>query len=124
MHELSISQQIAEVVWRTARENQAKSVERVVVVIGELALLSQDQIRFWVEELFSQRQETHQASLEIVTQPALAQCPGCGFQGPPPMPGPEAHWLALALSCPRCQRPGLAIKEGRECLVRRITLHK
>jgi hydrogenase nickel incorporation protein HypA/HybF len=124
MHEFSIAQQIVQVVLRTARENQAKSVERVVMVIGELALLNEEQVRFWVEEIFSHQPMTRGAELEIMLKPALARCSHCGFEGAPTSPGPEAHFLTPALSCPRCGQRGMAIKEGRECLVQRITLQK
>lgn len=124
MHEFSIAQQIVEVVLRTARENQAKLVERVLVVIGELALLSEEQIRFWVEEIFSHKALTRDAELEIVTRPATVSCEGCGYQGAPPQLDPEAHFLFPTLVCPRCGRPGLAIKEGRECLIQKITFQR
>jgi hydrogenase nickel insertion protein HypA len=124
MHEFSIAQQIVEVVLRTARENQAKLVERVLVVIGELALLSDEQVRFWVEEIFSHKALTRGAKLEIHTKPASVHCEGCGYQGAPPRPGPEAHFLLPTLVCPRCGQPGMAIKEGRECLIQRITFRK
>jgi hydrogenase nickel insertion protein HypA len=124
MHEFSISQQIVDVVLRTLREQEARLVERVVVVIGELALLNEDQVRFWVEEMFSKKPQTCQARLEIILNPALVQCAGCGFQGPPPMPGPEAHFLTPVLICPHCGQAGMAIREGRECLVKTITLKK
>lgn len=124
MHEFSIAQQIVQVVRRTARENKAQQVERVVVVIGELALLSEEQIRFWVEEIFSHESMTRRAKLEIIVKPALARCSQCGFQGAPGCPGPEAHFLLPSLTCPRCGHPGMAIEEGRECQVQKITLRK
>ena len=124
MHEFSIAQQIAQVVFRTAREKEAKLVERVVVVIGELALLNEEQVRFWVEEIFSGQQITRGAELVITIKPALALCSHCGFQGAPPCPGPEAHFLTPALICPQCGQLGMAIKEGRECLIQRITFQK
>ena len=124
MHELSIAQQIVEVTLRTARENQAKLVERVVVVIGELALISEEQIGFWVREIFSRQPLTADAELEIIHRPALVQCPKCDYQGAPPTPGPEAHFLTPVLSCPKCNYPGMTIKEGRECLIDKITLQK
>ena len=124
MHEFSIAQQIAQVVFRTARENEAKLVERVVVVIGELALLNEEQVRFWVEEVFSRQPMTRGAELEIILRPALALCSHCGFEGAPTCPGPEAHFLTPAMICPRCGQLGMAIKEGRECLIQRITFQK
>jgi hydrogenase nickel insertion protein HypA len=124
MHEYSIAQQIADVVFRTAREKDAQVVERVVVVIGELALLNEEQVRFWVEEIFSRHDQTRGAILDIQLRPALARCSDCGFQGPPPKPGPEAHFLTPTLSCPQCGQQGLSIVEGRECLIQRVTLQK
>ena len=122
MHEFSIAQQIVEVVLRTAREQQAREVERVELVIGELALLNGEQVRFWVEEMFSRQSLTSSARLDVETRPGRVRCPECGFEGDPPVPGPEAHFLSPALICPRCGRAGLEIREGRECLVRRITV--
>jgi hydrogenase nickel incorporation protein HypA/HybF len=122
MHEFSIAQQIVEVVLRTAREQQAREVERVELVIGELALLNGEQVRFWVEEMFSRQPLTGSARLEMEIRPGRVRCPGCGFEGDPPAPGPEAHFLSPALICPQCGRAGLEIREGRECLVRRITV--
>ena len=124
MHEFSIAQQIAQVVFRTARENEAQLIERVVVVIGELTLLSEEQVRFWVEEIFSQKPISRGARLEIVVRPALVRCSQCGFEGAPPCPGPEVHFLLPSLTCPRCGQLGVAIKEGRECLIQKITLKK
>lgn len=122
MHEFSIAQQIVEVVLRTAREQQAGEVERVVVVIGELALLNGEQVKFWVEEMFSRRPLTRSARLELETRPGRVHCSSCGFQGDPPVPGPEAHFLSPTLVCPRCGRAGMEIREGRECMVKRITI--
>jgi hydrogenase nickel insertion protein HypA len=124
MHEFSIAQQIVEVVLRTAQEQEAQQVERVTVVIGELALLNQEQVGFWVEEMFSRRPVTQKARLDIETRVARVSCRQCGFEGPPPMPGPEAHFLTPSLVCPRCGGVGMDIREGRECLVKRITLTK
>ena len=124
MHEFSIAQQIVEVVLRTAEEQKAREVERVVVVIGELALLNGEQVKFWVEEMFTHRPLTRSAQLDVETRPGLVSCPECGFQGPPPVPGPEAHFLSPTLICPQCGRAGLEIREGRECLVKRITVTK
>jgi hydrogenase nickel insertion protein HypA len=122
MHEFSIAHQIVEVVLRTAREQEARQVERVVVVIGELALLNGEQVRFWVEQLFEQKPETQGAQLDIETRVARVRCAECGYQGPPPMPGPEAHFLMPSLVCPQCGQAGMEIQEGRECLVQRITV--
>jgi hydrogenase nickel incorporation protein HypA/HybF len=124
VHEFSIAQQIVDVVLRTAREQEAQQVERVLVIIGELTLLNQEQVRFWVEEFFSQRPETQGARLDIDTKAARVHCGGCGYQGPPPMPGPEAHFLMPSLVCPHCGQAGMEIRSGRECLVKRITVTK
>jgi hydrogenase nickel insertion protein HypA len=124
MHEFSIAQQIVEVVLRTAREQEAQAVERVVVVIGELALLNGEQVKFWVEEMFSRQPLTRSARLDLEARPGRVHCPACGFDGPPPVPGPEAHFLSPMLICPRCDQAGLEIREGRECMVQRITIHK
>ncbi|MCK4272283.1 hydrogenase maturation nickel metallochaperone HypA [bacterium] len=124
MHEFSIAQQITQVVFRTARENEAKLIERVVVVIGELTLLNEEQVRFWVEEVFSHKDISRGATLEIINRPALVRCSKCGFQGAPSCPGPEAHVLLPTLVCPHCGQPGMDIKEGRECLIQRITFQK
>jgi hydrogenase nickel insertion protein HypA len=124
MHEFSIAQQITDVVFRTALENEAKLVERVVVIIGELTLLSEEQVRFWVEEIFSHKVLTREAEVEILIKPALARCSQCGFEGTPPQPGVEAHFMTPALACPRCGQPGMAVKEGRECLIQRVILKK
>jgi hydrogenase nickel insertion protein HypA len=124
MHEFAISQQIVEVVLRTAQENEAREVERVVVVIGELALISEEQVRFWVQEMFSHKPLTRHAELEMVCRPAVVSCPSCQFKGPPPAPGPEAHFMVPLLTCPRCNQQGLVIEEGRECLIERITLKR
>jgi Zn finger protein HypA/HybF involved in hydrogenase expression len=99
-------------------------VERVVVIIGEMALLNEEQVRFWVEEIFSHREQTRGAELDIQLRPAAVRCAHCGFQGAPPKAGPEAHFLTPVLTCPECGQPGLSIVEGRECLIQRVTLKK
>jgi len=124
VHEFSIAQQIVDVVRQTAREQDARQVERVTLVIGELALLNGEQVKFWVEEMFSRRPLTRGARLDIEARSARVHCRGCDFDGPPPIPGPEAHFLTPSLICPQCGRAGMEIREGRECLIKRITLIK
>ena len=124
VHEFSIAQQIVEVVLKTAKEQDARQVERVTLVIGELTLLNGEQVGFWVEEAFSRRPLTRGARLDIDIRSARVHCRGCGFEGPPSIPGPEAHFLTPSLICPQCGRTGMEIREGRECLIKRITLIK
>ena len=107
MHELSIATDLINAALATAKENAAKKVLSVTVEIGELAMINPEQLTFMYEVL-TEENMLKGSKLHIVTVPAVAECPNCGYKGPL-----EDKYTC---ACPKC---GLTLRalEGRDiCL--------
>ncbi|MBE0481651.1 MAG: hydrogenase maturation nickel metallochaperone HypA [Dehalococcoidia bacterium] len=123
MHELSISQAIADLVLKEAKKQRATRIIRVEIEIGELSHLNPEQVDFCVKLAF-ENTIAAEAALEIqVTKPEI-ECLKCGYEGPLKPRAREKDPLRglqmLAFECPECGSTELSVKRGRECTVKRI----
>jgi hydrogenase nickel incorporation protein HypA/HybF len=73
MHELSVTEQLLEIVLDHARKAEAKRVLKVNLVIGELTGFVGESIQFCFDML-SKETEAESASLSISRIPAKATC--------------------------------------------------
>ena len=122
MHELAISQAIAELVLKEAQKMGAKKVLRVEVEIGKLTFLNPEQVNFWVEASFKGTL-AEGSKLEIKIIEPLVVCPACGYRGQLlPEEDSLSHWVLPLLECPQCRSTELKVEKGRECTLRRVQL--
>lgn len=104
MHELSIAQNILEIVKQSVPENQAKSVRNIRVRVGQLSGIVPDSLDFCFGAIVNNT-EMLQARLAIEQTPMLSQCKNCSHRF-----GIE-DWV---FSCPVCQSTSLELISGKE----------
>ncbi len=125
MHDISISQAIAETVLKKARDKKARRVLSLKLEIGELTFLSPEQIRFWLKELFK---GTLAEGIKIHIKKifCLIRCKGCSYEGDMGLRNDEDdplyHIYFPIMKCPKCSSFSLEIKKGKECLVKQIRI--
>lgn len=114
MHELSIMTSILDIVVRHAEANNAVSVKRIDLVVGELS----DLIPEWMQRYFdyvSRDTIAENAVLAIEKIPALLRCRAC------------AHEFTLdreswQFTCTACESSDVEIVSGREFTVKSIEI--
>ena len=122
MHELAVSQAIAELVLKEAEKREAKKVLTVEVEIGKLTFLNPDQVSFWVETSFKDT-PAEGSKLDVKVIEPLVVCQACGYRGQLlPEEDPLYHWVLPLLKCPECGSTELKVEKGRECTLRRVEL--
>ena len=110
MHELSITQNVLNIVVEHAQRAEAQKVTAINLVIGELTGFVDDSIQIYFDMLSP---ETIAAGAKLVIRrvPAQIRCRACGevfaLQG--------QKWV-----CPKCSAVGGEILRGREFLVESI----
>ena len=125
MHDISISQAIAETVLKKARDKKARRVLSLKLEIGELTFLSPEQIRFWLKELFK---GTLAQGVKIYIKKILSliKCKSCSYEGNMSLgsdeDNPLSHTYFPIMKCPKCSSFSLEIKKGKECLVKQIRI--
>jgi len=110
MHELSVTEQLLEIVLDHARKAKAKRVLKVNLVIGELTSFVGESIQFYFDML-SKETEAEGASLSISRIPAKATCRQCKM---------EFHPEGMDWFCPGCGGPTEEVLGGREFHVESI----
>jgi len=107
MHELSITQNILNIVTEHARRAGAQKVTAINLVVGELTGFVDDSIQFYFDMLSP---ETVAAGAKLVIRriPAKARCRTCGE---------EYTWQGRNWACPKCSALGGEILCGREFFV-------
>lgn len=92
MHELSLAEEVLHIVASTAAREQARQVRSVRLVVGALAGVEPDALRFaW--EAIRDGSVASEAPLELVAVPATGTCADCGDVSP--------AWDRLEV-CPAC----------------------
>jgi hydrogenase nickel incorporation protein HypA/HybF len=112
MHELSVTEQLLEIVLDHARKAEAKRVLKVNLVIGELTGFVGESIQFCFDML-SKETEAESASLSISRIPAKATCKQCKM---------EFHPEGMEWFCPACGGPAEEVMGGREFYVESIEI--
>ncbi len=105
MHELAITERIAEVAIRHAEENNATSVSDLYLVIGDLSSVVDDSVQFYWD-IVTENTICEGSKLHFRRIPAQLRCKDC------------THTYALEngkLSlCPQCDSANIEIIKGKE----------
>lgn len=119
MHEFSIASGIVDTVLAYAETHGLKRIVQVRMVIGELACVETDQLKFCFGAI-TKDSTLEDATLQIDTADAVVRCPHCNYEGPPKYWG-EAQSAAFlpTLECPECGRAAEAIA-GHDCAIKSI----
>ncbi len=107
MHELSVTQNIVEIVNRHAEQAGASRVARIHLVIGDLSSIVDDSVQFYFDYL-SEGTLCAGATLVFRRVDVKLECGNCGESWQPE----GADWR-----CPACGVAQAQVTEGREFFV-------
>ncbi|NLT96508.1 MAG: hydrogenase maturation nickel metallochaperone HypA [Clostridia bacterium] len=110
MHELSLAQNLLDIVCRAAEENGLQRITVVSVVGGELGGIVLDALQFGFE-VTKKGTVAEGAKLLYRELPALIRCNFCNH---------EFSWKAYGYTCPRCSHRGGEMFQGNEFYVEYI----
>lgn len=111
MHELAVTQGILDVVLAAARANNARRVNAIDLVVGDLSSIVDDSVQFYFDML-SKGTPAEGAELRFRRQPAEATCWSCGYKFNVSVP--------LKPVCPACGSTQLHVSGGKEFYVESI----
>lgn len=116
MHEFSTMQNIVSVVIDEAKKMGAKEINKVIIEVGELTFLGEEQMKF-AFDLLKEGTIAENAELVIRKTKAKIKCK-CGYEGEIRyMEKDEFHIIFPIINCPVCGGEA-EILEGRECRVK------
>ncbi len=120
MHEFSTMTQIVNAILEEAKKHHAQKITKVVLEIGELTFLGEEQLRFAFDVL-TKDTILEGAHLEIKKKGVEVRC-HCGYEGGIEYEEKEEfHLLTPILRCPRCNEE-VRIVRGRECIIKNIQM--
>ncbi len=107
MHELAIAKTLIESATALIPNNEGR-ISRLRVQLGQLAGLSEDELRFGFE-VMARDTACADAVLQVDHLPAIVHCPACGRDG-----GIVDN---AALLCAYCGSPAVIVVQGKELLI-------
>lgn len=110
MHEVSIAENVIQIVERVAQEHQLGRIEKVVLEIGQFSGVEADLLRY-AFEIIRKGTLIEKAEIEILSPPLLLYCQDC-----------ETEYLGELddLRCPVCLGENFETLQGREMLIKSI----
>ncbi len=105
MHELAITEQIAEIAIRHGEKNSAQEVTDLYLVIGELSTVIDDSVQFYWD-LITEQTICEGAKLHFKRIPAKFRCLDCE----------KDYQLSKGelTPCPHCESTRMEILQGKE----------
>jgi hydrogenase nickel incorporation protein HypA/HybF len=113
MHELSIAQRIVDLLVRTSAEHGDAPVTSARLIVGQLAGVEVDSLRFGFEVCI-RGTPAEGCRLDVVAVPLSLKCRQCG----------TVHGGELLEPCPACGALGAEVLEGRELRVESVELEE
>ena len=107
MHEMALAEGILDIALKTAEENEAKRVVRVKLLVGEMAGVECESLRFCFAAV-TKGTAAEGAELEIERVPLIGRCPLCDK---------EQQVERYSFLCQSCRSGALEIISGRELRV-------
>jgi hydrogenase nickel incorporation protein HypA/HybF len=110
IHEVSIAENILEIVEEVAKQHQLERIEKVVLEIGQFSGVEPDLLRFAFQVIVDNTL-LQNTEIEILTPPLVLYCRSC-----------ETEYLGEMedLRCPVCLGEEFDVRQGKEMLVRSI----
>ncbi len=120
MHEFSTVKNIVDKVTEIALKEGAKEITRLEIELGELTLLEEEQMRFWLEIMISQTDLGKNAEIVLNKVYGVIYCNKCNYKGSLDTTGME-HLYPI-LKCPRCDSHDLEIIKGNDCMIKSLEI--
>ena len=112
MHEYPVTEQIVKISSEQAKENNARKVTRITLVVGEYSGFIGDSIQMYFDVL-SKGTVCEGAILEIENVKAKWRCPACDL---------DYVRKPLSFACPRCGRDGEPTEIGKEFFIKNMEI--
>jgi len=112
MHELSLAEDMRDLILERASQERFGAVEKVWLEIGELSCVEADAMAFCFDSVMAGTL-VEGAQLEIISVPGEGECPRCGHR---------CQVQALYDACPECGSFGLGIVQGRDVRVKSLSV--
>jgi len=112
MHELGIAQDLFCTVEDKAKENNLKSVTKIVVVVGEASGIDEDFLRHTLIDHLMPGTIAENAELEITRESLQARCMACGIE--------MDFQQSSRLRCPNCGNNSLEVTQGKSVYLKSI----
>ncbi|WP_455392720.1 hydrogenase maturation nickel metallochaperone HypA [[Eubacterium] cellulosolvens] len=120
MHEFSIMSQVVQAILVEVEKNKLKMVSKVLLEVGDLTFLGEEQLRFCYEVL---SKDNVLAGSELVIEKIEpeVECAGCGYHGNLEyLEADEFHFRLPKFTCPKCDS-NVEIIKGKDCTIREIS---
>ena len=104
MHEMSLAENILEIIEETIPDSGEKKLLSVTVEVGKLAAVMPDSLQFCFETIIEDT-PFRGARLQIVEKPLSGYCPACQI---------SFEIDNMLFSCPRCDSIEIRINGGQE----------
>jgi hydrogenase nickel insertion protein HypA len=121
MHEFSIANQAADEIITNARNKKAKKIRSVEILIGELNLLGEEQLIFWIKKMLNSKGEiASDVRIDLKPVRAVIKCNHCGYEGNLEVKDQDHH--SPKFYCPSCNQGDISIKRGKELVLNKIQI--
>jgi hydrogenase nickel incorporation protein HypA/HybF len=119
MHEVGVMTSILEAVLDELKDHQVQKVEEVLLIIGDLTYLGEDQLSF-AFEILTKGTILEGSKLVVEHEEVEVHCPECGYQGEAEYYRDELYSSNVpTMNCPKCGSRVEVVK-GKSCMVRSI----
>lgn len=114
MHEISIAEEIKNVVIQKLKEKNGKKVKCIKLLIGEMTSIVPDALKF-AFDIVSKKTPLEDALIHIKVLKTKARCRIC-----------SKKFIAkdFAFICPECNSSDIEIMQGREMIIQTIEMEK
>jgi len=119
MHEVGVMTSILEAILDELKDHKIEKVEEVLLTIGDLTYLGEDQLSF-AFEILTRGTLLEGAKLVVEHEAVEVRCPSCGYQGAAEYYQDDMYSSTVpTLNCPKCGQRVEVVK-GKSCMVRSI----
>lgn len=122
MHEFSLTQSVFDTILSVAKEQEVKSIKRIILKFGMFALIQEDQFRFCFDLIKTEYDITSHSELDIIWVPGELHCLKCGFEGKIKDFPQDHNELAPIFQCPSCRSYSTDIISGTETIIDSIVV--
>ena len=121
MHEVSVVSDIVSAILNELEKYNVERVEEVVLVVGEMTSLGDEQLEF-AYEIVTKETKLEGSKLVIEHEKIRVKCNDCGYEGEVRMLESDygEHTIPI-LSCPKCNG-NVKVIAGQTCMVRNLKI--
>ena len=116
MHEVAIMSSVIQAALEELEKHNVSAVEEMVLVVGDLTSLGEDQLTF-VYEVMTRDTPLEGSKLVIEHEKVCLLCSSCGYDGPAETLENDYHEHTIPiLSCPECGG-NVKVTAGEACRI-------